>query len=140
MWEGQATPRWSQKLAGTALALVSLPFFALGALGTWTSVTGAKADLSLLAVTLIALLVGLAGLAIAYRMFMARGVGDGGGVMSPSTYRVGGWAFLAMAAFFSYEAVAKSDYGDLGGVAASLFISFIFFVAARHRGAMRRIQ
>ena len=138
MWEGQATSRRSQQFAGVALALVSLPFASLGALGVWGYI--ARADtttFAILATAAVLLLVGLFGLTVAYRIFYGRGVRQGGGVMSPFSFRVGGLASLALAAFFSYEAFVNGKSGNGLGVAAALSLSFIFFVAARHRGAMR---
>jgi len=88
----------------------------------------------------VALLVGLFGLTIAYRIFFGRGVRQGGGVMSPFAFRVGGFALLAFAAFLTYEALFNGESGNAPGVFFALFLAFIFFVAARHRGAMRSIK
>ena len=140
MWEGQATSRLSQQLAGVALAVVSFPFASLGAWGVWSCIVRTEATLAIVVTTTVSLLVGLFGLTIAYRIFYGRGVRKGGGVMSPFAFRVGGFASLALAAFFTYETFVNGKSKNGAGVCAALFLAFIFFVAARHRDAMRSIK
>ncbi len=60
--------------------------------------------------------------------------------MSPFAFRVSGFALLAFAAFLTYEAFVNGKSGNAPGVFFVLFLAFIFFVAARHRGAMRSIK
>jgi hypothetical protein len=139
MWEGQATSRRAQQLAGVALAVASLPFASLGAFGVWVCIVRTGATHAVVATAAVALFVGLWGLTIAYRIFFGRGVRRAGGVMSPLALRVGGLSSLALATIFSYDALVNSK-GSVVGVAATLFISFLFFVAARHRGAMRSTE
>jgi len=142
MWEGEATSRRSQQLAGVALALVSLPFALVGIWGLWRSIFKPGTSMAVIATVTGVLLVGLFGLTIAYRIFFGRGVRRGGGVMSPLAFRVGGFGAFALAAYFSYEIFANGNYGFLAGagVVSALDFSFICFVAARHRGAMRPIE
>ena len=140
MWEGQATSRRSQQLAAVALAVVSLPFALLGAVGAWASITRPQATLAVILTVGVAFFVGLFGLTIAYRLFFGRGVRRGGGVMSPMAFRIGGFAMLGFAAFLSYEALSSGSVESSIGVAVALFLSSIFFVAARYRGAMRSIK
>jgi hypothetical protein len=140
MWEGQATSRLSQQCAGVALAVVSFPFASLGAWCVWACIIRSEPSFAIGATAIVALLVGLFGLTVAYRIFSGRGVRRGGGVMSPFAFRVGGWVLLGLAAFFAYEAFVNETLGNLVGVVSMLFIAFIFFVAARHRGAMRSIK
>ncbi|MFZ6711918.1 hypothetical protein [Undibacterium sp. TC9W] len=140
MWEGQSTSRLSQRLAGVALAVVSLPFASLGAVGVWLCMVRDETTLAISATMTIALLVGILGLTIAYRIFFGRGVRQGGGVLSPFAFRVGGFVFLAFAAFCTYDTFVDGKSMNVVVVFSSLFIAFIFFVAARHRGAMRSIK
>lgn len=140
MWEGQATSRLSQQLAGVALAVVSLPFASLGAWGVGVCFVRSEAPFAIAATSTVALLVGLFGLTIAYRIFFGRGVRKGGGVMSPFAFRVGGLTFLAFAAFLTYEGLVNGKSGNGPGVFWALSLALIFFVAARHRGAMRSIK
>jgi hypothetical protein len=140
MWEGQATSRRAQVIAGLFLAVVSLPFASLGAFGLWICIVKNDANLAIFTTLTVALLVGLLGLTIAYRMVRARGVRQGGGIMSPLAFSIGGVICLAFAAFLTYDALASGKYWKGIGIIFPLFLSFIFFVAARHRGAMRRIQ
>jgi hypothetical protein len=139
MWEGQVTSRWAQQLAGVALAVVSLPFASLGAFGVWVCIVRTGATHAVVATATVALFVGMWGLTIAYRIFFGRGVRRGGGVLSPLAFQVGGLSSLALAAIFSYDALVNSKESVVGVVAA-LFISFLFIVAARHRGAMRSTE
>lgn len=140
MWEGQATSRNAQRLAGVALALLSLPFTALGAIGIWIGLVKLRVDVAMTATASVSLFVGVIALTIAYRIFFGRGVRQGGGVMSPLAFRFGGLVFVALAGFIAYQSWAKRDVTGAVGVAAFLFLSRIFFVAARHRAAMRQIQ
>ena len=140
MWEGQSTSRLTQQLAGIALAVVSFPFASLGALGVCLCIIRAETTFAIIATTTAALLVGLFGLTIAYRIFFGRGVRQGGGVLSPFSFRVGGFASLAFAALCTYETFVDGKSENVEGVFSLLFLAFIFFVAARHRGAMRSIK
>ena len=140
MWEGQSTSRRAQQLAGVALAVVSFPFASLGALGVWVCITRPQTTLATVVTVSVVLFVGLFGLAIAYRIFFGRGVRQGGGIMSPLAFRIGGFALLGFAVFLSYEALFRGKLESGLGVAVALFLSFIFFAAARHRGAMRSIK
>lgn len=140
MWEGQATSRLSQRLAGIALAVVSLPFASFGAWCVGVCIVRTDATFAIAATATIALIVGLFGLTISYRIFFGRGVRQGGGVMSPFAFRVGGFAFLAFAAFLTYDAFVNGKPGNAPGVFFVLFLASIFFAAARHRGAMRSIK
>nr|WP_315491943.1 hypothetical protein [uncultured Rhodoferax sp.] len=140
MWEGQATSRLSQRLAGIGLAVVSLPFAAFGAWAVGLCILRTNATFAVAAAATVALLVGLLGLTISYRIFFGRGVRQGGGIMSPFAFRVGGFALLAFAAFLTYEAFVNRKLGNAPGVFFVLFLASIFFAAARHRGAMRSIK
>jgi hypothetical protein len=60
--------------------------------------------------------------------------------MSPMAFRIGGFTMLGFAAFLSYEALSNGNVENGIGVAVALFLSSIFFVAARYRGAMRSIK
>lgn len=140
MWEGQATSRLSQRLAGIGLAVVSLPFASFGALGVGVCIVRTNATFEIVAAATVALLIGLFGLAVSYRIFFGRGVRQGGGIMSPFAFRVGGFALLGFAAFLTYEAFVNGKLGNALGVFFVLFLASIFFAAARHRGAMRSIK
>jgi hypothetical protein len=140
MWEGQATSRRSQQLAGVALAVASLPFASVGIWGLWISIFRSGTTIAGVATVTGVLLVGLFGLTIAYRIFYGRGVRRGGGVMSPFAFRVGGVATFALGTYASYETVVSGKFGSGMAAVAGLGLSFICFVAARHRGAMRSIE
>lgn len=140
MWEGQAISRRSQRFAGIALAVVSLPFALIGILGMYRSIEQSGTTFAIIVFEAVSTLAGIIGLTIAYRIFFGRGVRQGGGIMSPFAFRSGGWMFLALAAYFSYETIVNGKSGNGIGVAGTLFLSFIFFVAARHRGAMRSVD
>lgn len=138
MWEGQATSRRSQQAAGIALAALSLPFTGFGAFAVWLGITKGGMPLGIAVTAAAALLTGLVCLSISYRLFFGRGVRQGGGVMSPTAYRIGGLLFVVLAAFLSYQAVTKRDPGGAIAAGGCLLLALFFFAAARHRSAMRR--
>lgn len=141
MWEGQATSRNTQKVAGFLLGLLSLPFTLLGLIGIGMSIANQKFPAyTIICVFVGALLCGVFGLRLAYRLVFGRGVRQGGGVMSPMAYRVGGFLWLILAVFLSYTSILEKSFENIIWVSFLLFLSFIFFVAARHRGAMRDIS
>jgi hypothetical protein len=140
MWEGQATTKLIQRLAGAALAIASLPFASLGAWGLCLGFVRTNTTFEIVAFTAVALLVGIFGLTIAYRVFFGRGVRQGGGVMSPIAFRIGGFIFIAFAGLISYDIFVNGKSGDFGGLFSTLFVALLFFGAARHRGAMRSIK
>lgn len=141
MWEGQATSRNTQKVAGFLLGLLSLPFALLGFMGISMSIASQKFPAyGVIYVLVGSLICGVFGLVLAYRLVFGRGVRQGGGVMSPIAYRIGGFLWLIFAIILSYVSIVEKNFENIIWISFLLFLSFIFFVAARHRGAMRNIH
>ena len=87
--------------------------------------------------------IGLGG--IAWRLIKGRGVKQGGGVLTPFTYKIIGCVFLlaaglAFIALLSVQDVfSKHSLVSILIVLGMLFMATLCFIAARHRGAMKQL-
>jgi len=140
MWEGQATNRNVQVIAGIILGLVALPFLLLGSVGLFLSLFRGDPKVEIILVGAVGFLTGLLCFTLSYRLIWARGVKQGGGILSPIAFKTGGYIFIALSVFIAFQTTKNLNYTSIIGPAMSLFIAYMFFVAARHRGAMRKIK
>lgn len=140
MWEGQAVPRPVQMLLAICIGLVSLPFAVFGMVGLLATIFRYPRVWDFWLISGIALSCGALGLTLAYRLFWGRGVRRGGGVMSPRGYLFMAGIFLTGAADSSYRWWSRGQLNDIKMVLACLALAILFFVAARHRAAMRSFK
>jgi|GEM_PF-6233729 len=139
MFEGSATSRSSQKLAAVGLFVFGIPIvaFSIFAFGK-VAILGFPNKVA----PVIFLVIGLIGVFVnilAYRLFRGRGAKDGGGVMTPTTYFVLGSFFALLSLFTFYILYLNFDYKIIVGALCSIALSSWCFIAARHRGAMRKL-
>ena len=141
MWEGQSVSRELQITVGILLAIAGLPFFVFGVMVSFVVLKGSgQPNAAWVGVVFLLLgLLGLICLVMAYRLIWARGVNQGGGVLSPLGFKIGGYGMLLLPVLAAYLQWDTLDYTFVIALPAVWILATFFFVAARHRGAMRKI-
>jgi hypothetical protein len=140
MWEGQATSRNSQVLVGALLGLISLPFLYMGIKQLYLFLFEGNINAEFTGFGIVCAIIGFLGSTLSYRLIFARGVKQGGGILTPLAFKAGRNLFIAMSVYFVYFAFSESMYKILPGAIASMYVAYLFHVAERHRGAMRNIE
>jgi len=139
MFEGSATSRSSQRLAAVGLFVFGIPIVAFSIFAfvkvALLGFPNKVAPITFLVIGLIGVFVNI----LAYRLFSGRGAKTGGGVMTPTAYFVLGSFFALLSLFTLYVLYLNFDYKILVGTLFSIALSYWCFIAARHRGAMRKI-
>ena len=139
MFEGSATTRKSQIFTGIVLGLFGLPFVYFGAAGIFKTFVSEAPGMSLFVVLLVSFMVGILAELIAYRLILAQGVIQGGGLLTPASYKVLGFCFMLLSLISAVHGIMELSIGFGISSLASAVIGYWCFVAARHRGAMRNI-
>jgi hypothetical protein len=138
MFEGSPTTRFQQILAGIALGVCALSAFIIGGFGGWRTYERGIWNATAIIVIGAFFIVGVGGTMVAYRLITARGVRQGGGLLSPNSYRILGWAFVALSIFLGYVSIRDRHWKDLLVSLFPLIFAGWCFIAARFRGAMRK--
>ena len=139
MFEGSPTTRFQQVVAGIALGICSLSAFVIGGFGGWRTYERGMWNATAIILIGAFFIVGVGGMFVAYRLITARGSRQGGGLLSPNSYVVLGWAFVALSILIGYVSIRDRLWHDLLISLLPLLIAGGCFVAARFRGAMRKI-
>lgn len=140
MWEGQATTRFQQIVTGVVMAIFALPSLFFSSVILYVNIVKNKWIFLDIIFALFLFFLGTFCFVLAYRLIRGRGVKQGGGILSTTTLKIGGYLFLFIAIFFTCTMRKNSFIGDLKGTLGALFIAVLFFIAAKHRGAMRNIK